>query len=171
MTADPFRIRCVLACVLVVAGSIPTREVFAQYTDVLALDRVEYLDRVASDAPRWLTARERTEVVQAERGVARRRPNPFIEAGLAQFDVSGQGAPTASLLAVDVPIELGGDRARRLDEVDARLALNDAELDAETRQLLFGASIAYTDALAAEALVDARTRLLAGYEIVAALDA
>lgn len=135
------------------------------------LDRAAYLERVAEDAPSWLAAPERHRVATAHRGVARTRPTPGLVAGLAQLDVSGQGAPTSSLVGFDVPIELGGDRARRVAEADARIVLTDAEVEAQSRELLVTAALAYVDALAARANVETRSRLRSGYAQVAALDA
>lgn len=143
----------------------------AQSASRVELDRRAYLARVEQDAPVWLASPERIEVAVRLRGVARNRPVPGLVAGLAQLDVSGQGAPTSSLLGFDIPIELGGDRARRVDEADARIALTEAESVARTRALLLAAAHAYVDAAEASAAVEARAALLVGYERVAALDA
>lgn len=147
------------------------RPASADAQERLSLDQASYLARVEDDAPLLLASPERRAAWLAVRDVARRRPIPSLTAGLAQVDVSGEGAPTASLLAVDLPFELGGDRAARLAEADAAIALETATLALETRELLRTAALAYLDAVAAEATVRVREALAVEHRRSAALDA
>ncbi len=156
------RMRSALLLLALCASSWPTTHARAQSR--VELDARAYLARVEQDAALILASPERRAAALATREVARRRPMPSLTAGLAQLDVSGEGAPTASLLAVDLPIEFGGDRSARLREADARIALTSAELDLEIRGLLRAAASAYVDASAAAALVAARENLLLGFE-------
>lgn len=163
--------RARLSGLVVLLSACVSATTHAQPGADLELDRRSYLERVERDAPRWLATPERLEVAVRTRDVARRRPVPWLVAGLSQLDISGQGAPTASRLGVDLPLELGGDRARRIEQADAQIALTEAESAARIRALLVAAAMAYVDASEASANVAARATLLEGYERVAQLDA
>lgn len=90
-------------------------------------------------------------VTEARVGTAQMLPDPRVTVGLAQLDVSGQGAPVGTTVGVAVPVELGGVRSRRVALARADVALSRAEVEEALAGLELAAALAYVDAQEAEA--------------------
>jgi cobalt-zinc-cadmium efflux system outer membrane protein len=125
------------------------------FSDYLALVGETNLDLFAGRAG--------VDQAEARIDIARVFPSPRLSGGLAAADVSGnQGnrAATLTSLQVDVPIELGGRRERRIDVAAADHARARAELEASLAQLRADAASRWIDALTAELVLGRRRRTL-----------
>lgn len=134
------------------------------------LDLVTFLSRVREDGVESLALRAPIATADTQRAVAGLRPAPGLELGLAQLDVSGQGAPTSSIVGVAIPIELGGDRGARLDSATAGRELVAADASRDIAHLTREAALAFIDAVEADELVAVRRSSLEAVARLMALD-
>lgn len=126
-----------------------TREVFLARADEVALERAS--TELGAD------------VARARIASARTRPMPRVEIGLAQVDVSGQGAPTSSSLGVVVPVEIGA-RSRRVSYAEVNAAVIAADADVLRLAFRRDADLAFVAALEADAELALERRALATFE-------
>jgi cobalt-zinc-cadmium efflux system outer membrane protein len=89
-----------------------------------------------------------------ERGRARLRqaglrPNPTIDLEQRTGRLTGSPDERELTVGMALPIEVGGQRQRRIDVAEAELAVTEAEVADRERQLAHDVTMAYVDALAA----------------------
>lgn len=137
----------------------------AQPAAMSALDIEAYIARVDDAARLRASAEVGVDVERARVRVAGARPGARVDVGLAQLDVSGEGAPTSAYLGFTVPIELGA-RGRRLDVANANVAIADANVSARRLAFVHDATLAFIDALESVATLEVEARTLASYERV-----
>jgi outer membrane protein, heavy metal efflux system len=123
-----------------------------------------YLRTVTAGNLDLAASRLNVSIAQAQVAIAKVFPDPQMTAGLAQFDVSRQGNPTATVLGIDLPIELGGKRRARVAVADVGIAAAQAELEDFVRTLRSVGANAYVDALHARLVVDRKNKTLASLE-------
>ncbi|MDX2089570.1 MAG: TolC family protein [Kofleriaceae bacterium] len=119
-----------------------------------------YVARVASANLSLLAARSDLSISEAQIQVAGLFPNPTIWGGISQLDVSGTGYPVYTTVQVDVPIELGGRRERRLDVAIAGTRRVSAEVADFARTLRGQAAVAWIDALVARRIRERKQQTL-----------
>jgi len=126
--------------------------------DLLAFE--PYLREVGRGNLDLAAARAAVSVAQAGIAVARVFPDPQVTAGILQYDVTRRGNPTATLVSVDVPLEIGGQRGARVAFAEANFSASQAELLEFLRGLRASAANAYIDALHARLVLERRQRTL-----------
>lgn len=115
-----------------------------------------YLRSVALGNLDLAAERANVSAAEAQIDIARIFPDPEITAGLYQYDVTQQGNPTASVVGVSVPLQIGGQRGARIDVAEASYTAAQSELADFFRVLRASAAGAYVDALHAELVLDRR---------------
>ena len=123
-----------------------------------------YLQAVAQGNLDLAATRMNAPIARAQIAVAKWFPDPALTGGLQQVDVSGQGNPTATLLALTVPLQIGGQRGARVAVAEAGADATNAEIDDALRLLRGAAANAYVDGLYARLVVDRKKRTLASLE-------
>lgn len=114
------------------------------------LSLLEYLARVEGSS-RAASLAAQVPIAEARVRTAGMLPDPRVTAGIAQVDVSGQGAPFGAMVGVAVPLELGGARSRRVALARAEVALARAQAAEASGELELAAALAFVDAQEAEA--------------------
>ena len=117
-----------------------------------------YLGLVANANLGVIAQKSNVTIARAQIAVARVFPDPTLTAGVAQYDLKGNDNPTATLLALNVPIVLGGKRAARIDFAETAATVTEAELDDFLRVLRGQASDAYVDSLRARLVLERKRR-------------
>jgi outer membrane protein, heavy metal efflux system len=112
----------------------------------------EALDRAARQNLDLAAARLRRAVAEAGVQIARQRPNPTLSFGATR------DAPHESLL-LDQPLELGGQRGRRIELARRELSLTDADYSALERQIRRSAREAYYGASLARGITAHQQRV------------
>src|SRR4029077_8942342 len=69
-----------------------------------------YLMEVARSNLDLIAQRSSLSIAEAQIAIARVFPDPQVTAGLFQYDVTQKGNPTATIVQVNVPLEVGGQR-------------------------------------------------------------
>ena len=115
-----------------------------------------YLRAVAEGNLDLLAQRANVSIAEAQIDVARIFPDPTITTGLYQYDVTQQGNPTASVVALNVPLQIGGQRGARIDVAEASYTAAQEDLQDFMRQLRANAAGAFVDVLHAELVLDRR---------------
>jgi outer membrane protein, heavy metal efflux system len=108
--------------------------------------------------------RASVSIAQAETDVARVFPDPQLTAGLMQYDVTHEGNPTATIVTLGVPLEVGGQRGARVAAAEAGVSVARAELLDFLRGLRGTAADSYIEALHARAVLERRRQTLASLE-------
>jgi outer membrane protein, heavy metal efflux system len=118
------------------------------------LSLTDYLRRVVSGNPDLKAARATLDVARAQINVAKVFPDPEINLGVSQYDLTRRGNPTILGTQLSLPVERGGKRR-------ARVALAQSGVDAAgfdyadaVRALRALAANAFIDALHARLVVD-----------------
>jgi outer membrane protein, heavy metal efflux system len=91
-------------------------------------------------------------------------PDWSVAVGLPTVDVSNQGNPTNFSTGLNVPIELGGKRGRRVRAAKADLATTNSDYDDAVRQLRAAATGAFLDALSARAILQSKNKSLSQFD-------
>jgi outer membrane protein, heavy metal efflux system len=115
-----------------------------------------YLSAVAQGNLEIVAQRANVSLAQAQIEVARVFPDPQLTAGLFQYDVTQRANPTASVVALNVPLQIGGQRGARIDFANAELTAAQSDLEDFLRQLRANAAGAYVDAIHAQLVLDRR---------------
>lgn len=115
-----------------------------------------YLRSVANGNLDLLAQRASVSLADAQIDLARIFPDPQLTAGLYQLDVTRQGNPTATVVGVNVPLQLGGQRGARIDVAEANLTAAQSDLEDYLRVLRANAANAYVNALLAQLVLDRR---------------
>ncbi len=131
--------------VAVLWGLLLARPVLAQESSGWTLAR--YLQKVAASNLELLAQKLSVPIAEAQISIARMFPDPQLSAGVAQVDVSGQGAPLISTLGVTLPLEIGGKRGGRIAVAASEAAVAQANFQDFLRVLRADAAGAYIDAL------------------------
>jgi cobalt-zinc-cadmium efflux system outer membrane protein len=108
--------------------------------------------------------RSAVSIAAAEIAVAKVFPDPQVTAGLLQYDVTRKGNPTATIVGLSVPLEIGGQRGARVAFAEANLSATQADLLEFLRGLRADAATAYIDALHARYILERRRLTLASLE-------
>lgn len=118
-----------------------------------------YLQRVGTANLDLAAQRASVSIAQAQIAVAKVFPDPQVTAGLGQYDLSQNGNnPTAATLALNMPLQIGGQRRKRVALAEANLSASEADLQDFLRELRATAANAYIDDLHARLVLD-RQRL------------
>jgi cobalt-zinc-cadmium efflux system outer membrane protein len=123
-----------------------------------------YLADVAKGS--YLLAAQRYAIPAADAQIALAKvfPDPLVYGGLQQYDVTQRGNPTASVVGLTVPLQIGGQRGRRVDVAEAGAAAARADVDDFARTLRGLAASAFIDALHARLVVEQKERTLKSVE-------
>jgi cobalt-zinc-cadmium efflux system outer membrane protein len=100
---------------------------------------------------------------RARLGQAGLRPNPTVEFEHGSGRIVGNAGERETSVGVSIPLEVAGQRGRRVDLAEAELAVAEADVADRERRLAADVQTAYVDALAA-------ARELETYERLSALD-
>ncbi len=119
-----------------------------------------YLQKVGQGNLDLAAQRATVSVAEAQIAVARIFPDPLVTAGLLQYDVTGHDNPTATILALNVPLQIGGQRGARVALAESNLSATQADLDDFFRSLRAAAAHGYVDALHARLVLERRRRTL-----------
>ena len=130
----------------------------------LRLSLGSYLQAVAKGNLDLAATRVNASIAQAQIAVAKWFPDPSLTGGLQQIDVRGPGNPTGTVLALTVPLQIGGQRGARVDVAEAGALATNAEIEDALRLLRGAAANAYVDGLYARLVVDRKKRTLASLE-------
>lgn len=134
------------------------------------LDLASYLADVV--AGNWDLAAARTgiAVADAQIGIAKTFPDPVLTGGLQQVDVTGQPNPTGTMLALSLPVQIGGQRGSRIDVATTGKQAAEADANDAQRTLRATAKNAYVDALHARLVLDRKKRTQASVERIVAVN-
>jgi cobalt-zinc-cadmium efflux system outer membrane protein len=129
--------------------------------------RVNFTDYV-NDVVRFNLnlAAQRSAIAIAQAGVttASARPDWSVDAGLPSFDISNQGSPTSFSTGLNIPVELGGKRGRRIRSATADVATANADYEDAVRQFRAAAADAFISALGARDIVRSKTKSLGEFD-------
>lgn len=130
-----------------------------------------YLQQVGSGNLDLLAQRTTVGTAQAQNALARIFPDPTVTAGLLQYDLSQNGQnPTATVVQLNVPIQIGGQRGARIAYAEANLSATEAELMDYLRTLRANAANGYVDSLHARLILERRKRTLASLSRLVAVN-
>lgn len=136
----------------------------ARYVDPTSgLTAADLVRRALGSNAELSAARLDVDRARARLGQAGLRPNPTLELEHGSGRVVGNPGERETTVGVSVPLEVGGQRGRRIDLAEAELAAAEADVADRERRLAADVSIATVEALAA-------ARELETYERLAALD-
>ncbi len=119
-----------------------------------------YLTQVGQGNLELAAQRSTVSVARAQIAIARVFPDPVVTAGLQQVDISGRGNPTASIVQLTVPLQLGGQRGARIALAEANGSASEADLEEFLRGLRAAAASSYVDALRARLVLERKRRTL-----------
>jgi cobalt-zinc-cadmium efflux system outer membrane protein len=97
-------------------------------------------------------------------------PDWSVDVGLPVVDLSNQGNPTNFSTGLNIPIELGGKRARRVRAAKADLATTNSDYDEAVRQLRAAATSAFLDALSARAILQSKNKSLSQFDRIVSVN-
>jgi cobalt-zinc-cadmium efflux system outer membrane protein len=97
-------------------------------------------------------------------------PDWSVDVGLATVDLSNQGNPTSFSTGLNIPIELGGKRGRRVRAAKADLATTNSDYDDAVRQLRAAATSAFLDALSARAILQSKNKSLSQFDRIVSVN-
>jgi cobalt-zinc-cadmium efflux system outer membrane protein len=97
-------------------------------------------------------------------------PDWSVDVGLPIVDLSNQGNPTNFSTGLNIPIELGGKRARRVRAAKADLATTNSDYDDAVRQLRAAATSAFLDALSARAILQSKNKSLSQFDRIVSVN-
>src|SRR5262249_51821641 len=129
-----------------------------------------YLNQVGRGNLDLAAQRSSVSIVQAEIALARVFPDPQLTGGLMQYDVTRKGNPTASIVQLNLPLEIGGQRGPRVAFAEANGPAAQAGLLEFWRGLRATAANSYIDALHARYVLERRRQTLASLERLVAVN-
>jgi cobalt-zinc-cadmium efflux system outer membrane protein len=98
------------------------------------------------------------------------RPDWSVGVGFPTVDLSNQGNPTIFSTGLNVPVELGGKRGRRVRAAKADLATANSDYDDAVRQLRAAATSAFLDALSARAILQSKNKSLSQFDRIVSVN-
>ena len=115
---------------------------------------------------------QRANIAVSQAGVttASITPDWSVEVGLPVVDLSNQGNPTNFSTGLNIPIELGAKRARRVRAAKADLATTNSDYDDAVRQLRAAATSAFLDALSARAILQSKNKSLSQFDRIVSVN-
>ena len=115
---------------------------------------------------------QRANIAVAQAGVTTAfvTPDWSVDVGLPVVDLSNQGNPTNFSTGLNIPIELGGKRARRVRAAKADLATTNSDYDDAVRQLRAAATSAFLDALSARAILQSKNKSLSQFDRIVSVN-
>lgn len=120
----------------------------------------EYQRRVLAANPDLKAARATLDIARAQINVAKVFPDPEVNLGLVQYDVTRRGNPTILGTQLSLPIELGGKRRARVAVARSGLDASTFDYAEATRTLRALAGHAFVDALHTRLVVARKQRSL-----------
>jgi outer membrane protein, heavy metal efflux system len=120
----------------------------------------DYVDEVLRSNLDLAVQHANIDISKAAITSAKVRPDWSVEIGLPTFDISNQGQATNFSTGLNVPIELGGKRGRRVRAATADLATANSDFDDALRQLRATAAGAFIDALSAREILGSKNKSL-----------
>jgi cobalt-zinc-cadmium efflux system outer membrane protein len=97
-------------------------------------------------------------------------PDWSVGVGFPTADLSNQGNPTIFSTCLNVPVELGGKRGRRVRAAKADLATTNSDYDDAVRQLRAAATSAFLDALSARAILQSKNKSLSQFDRIVSVN-
>jgi outer membrane protein, heavy metal efflux system len=115
---------------------------------------------------------QRANIAVSQAGVttASVTPDWSVDVGLPIVDLSNQGNPINFSTGLNIPIELGGKRARRVRAAKADLATTNSAYDDAVRQLRAAATSAFLDALSARAILQSKNKSLSQFDRIVSVN-
>jgi cobalt-zinc-cadmium efflux system outer membrane protein len=115
---------------------------------------------------------QRANIAISQAGVttAAVTPDWSVDVGLPTVDLSNQGNPTNFSTGLNVPIELGGKRGRRVRAAKADLATTHSEYDDSVRQFRASATSAFLDAMSARAILQSKNKSLSQFDRIVSVN-
>ena len=115
---------------------------------------------------------QRANIAVSQAGVttASVTPDWSVDVGLPIVDLSNQGNPINFSTGLNIPIELGGKRARRARAAKADLATTNSDYDDAVRQLRAAATSAFLDALSARAILQSKNKSLSQFDRIVSVN-
>jgi outer membrane protein, heavy metal efflux system len=136
----------------------------ARYVDTAAgLTAPDLVRRALSSNAELAAARLDVDRARARLGQAGLRPNPTVEFEYGSGRVVGNPGERETTVGVSIPLEVAGQRGRRVGLAEAELAVAEAEVADRERRLAADVTAAYVEALAS-------ARELETYERLSTLD-
>jgi cobalt-zinc-cadmium efflux system outer membrane protein len=129
-----------------------------------------YMSEVGRGNLDLVAQRASVSIAEAQIGVAQVFPDPTLTAGLMQYDVTRKGNPTATIVALGVPLEIGGQRGARVAAAEASLGAVRADLLDFLRGLRATAADSYIEALHVRAVLERRRLTLASLQRLVAVN-
>ena len=115
---------------------------------------------------------QRANIAISHAGVttASATPDWSLDFGFLTVDLSNQGNPTSFSTGLNVPIELGGKRGRRVRAAKADLATTNSDYEDAVRQLRASATSAFLDALSARAVLQSKRKSLGQFDRIVSVN-
>jgi outer membrane protein, heavy metal efflux system len=115
---------------------------------------------------------QRANIAVSQAGIttASVTPDWSVDVGLPIVDLSNQGNPINFSTGLNIPIELGGKRARRVRAAKADLATTNSDYDDAVRQLRAAATSAFLDALSARAILQSKNKSLGQFDRIVSVN-
>jgi len=124
----------------------------------------EYLSEVLRSNLDLSAQRANIAISQSAVTTATVTPDWSFDVGFPTVDLSNQGNPTNFSFGLDVPIELGGKRGRRVRAAKADVATANSDYEDAVRQLRATATGAFIDALGARAILVSKNKSLGQFD-------
>jgi cobalt-zinc-cadmium efflux system outer membrane protein len=115
---------------------------------------------------------QRASIALSRAGVtsAAATPDWSLDFGFPTVDLSNQGNPTNFSTGLNVPIELGGKRGRRVRAARADLETVNSEYDDAVRQLRAIATDTFVDALSARDILQSKNKSLSQFDRIVSVN-
>jgi outer membrane protein, heavy metal efflux system len=120
----------------------------------------EYINEVLRSNIDLATQHTNIDISKAAVTSAKVTPDWSVDVGSPTVDISNQGQATNFSAGLNVPIELGGKRAKRVRAATADLASANSDYDDAVRQLRATAAGAFIDALSAREILGSKNKSL-----------
>jgi outer membrane protein, heavy metal efflux system len=124
----------------------------------------EFLTLVAQANLELSAERAKVPMTEARALAARMFPEPTLTAGIASFDVTRRGSPTAATLGVGATLELGGKRSARIASAQGLSAVARSDLEEFWRNLRADAANAWIAAASARMVFERKQQTLRNLE-------
>ena len=124
----------------------------------------DFLERVGQSNVDLLASRAGVAQADARINIARVFPSPRLSGGVSTVDISGNAAPTMTLLQIDVPVDLSDRIGHRTAFATAEALAARADFDAQAWMLRADAGRAWIAALRASLVLARTQRTLATLE-------
>jgi len=158
------------------AGATPpaaaTSAIASAYPSAGTLRFADYLDAVEQHNPGLAAQQETIHSAEAEISIAGVRPDPSISYGVSSIELSravSPKPPRTQQIGLEIPIELGGKRDRRIKAAKSNLRLTEVTVQGFRNELYSEAAAAFVEACRSRAaLVRQESSLAALSEIARA---